>query len=252
MITEGRWWQEQLLAHSVHLRTEQRAKLLNSAAMLATVQGDTSRAIELHEETLRLCEELQLREPHTRALIALGTIYARQGDFPSAIAHLESALALARALGRPDPLSTACYMLAGILVDEGREIDRALTLYDECLEIARQNRIVVTESMTLAVMGVIHALTGNTTRAAALLPEALRLQREMNVTMAIGWTHQYLGILAYQQAEYTARCAAFYRESGGCTTRRGAIHRSTVIRGYRRSGEYAAPGNVSGATSGCG
>jgi tetratricopeptide (TPR) repeat protein len=222
-ISEGRWWQDQIVARSAGVRTELRARILTSAALLATVQGDTAHAIELHETNLQLCQELQLLEPRSSALNALGTIYARQGDYPRAIAYLESALEVAQQIGRPDTLSTASYQLAGVLIDEGRDIARALTLFEQCLGIARQHRLAVTESMTLAALGVVYALTGDSARAAELLPEALRMQREMNTTMAIGWTLQYLGILAYQQADY-ARAAQYFVESLDAAPQGGALY----------------------------
>jgi tetratricopeptide (TPR) repeat protein len=103
-------------------------------------------------------------------------------------------------------------MLAGMLVDAGRETERALALYEECLTIARRHRLLVTESMTLAALGIACVFAGDLMRAAELLPEALRMQREMNATMAIGWTLQYLGMLAYQQADY-GRAGQYFFES---------------------------------------
>jgi tetratricopeptide (TPR) repeat protein len=222
-VSEGRWWQEQIVTRSAGVRTELRARILSSAALLATVQGDTARAIELHETNLRLCQELQLLKPRSSALNALGTIYARQGDFPRAIEHLEAAVEAAQQVGEPASLSTAMYQLAGVLIDEGRDIARALSLLEKCLESARKHRLAVIESMTLAALGVAYALTGNSARAAELLPEALRMQREMNTTMAIGWTLQYLGILAYQQADYPG-AAKYFAESLDAAPQGGALY----------------------------
>lgn len=202
-ISEGRWWLEQVVTQSEGVRSEGRATLLNGAALLAMIQGDTARSIELHEINLKLCQDLQLRKQRASSLNALGTMHARQGEFARAIAYFEEALALARQSDSAEVLSTACYMLAGTLIDEGRDIARALTLYEECLQITRQHHLRVTESMTLAALGVARALTGDLTRGDELLNEALHKQRELNATMAIGWTHQYLGILAYLQADYT-------------------------------------------------
>jgi predicted ATPase/DNA-binding SARP family transcriptional activator len=223
LVSEGRWWQEQIVTRSQGVRSERRARILSSAALLATVQGDTARAIELHETNLRLCQELQLLQPRASALNALGTIYARQGDFPRAIEHLEAAVESAQQVGEPTSLSTAMYQLAGVLIDEGRDIARALSLLEKCLESARKHGLAVIESMTLAALGVAYALTGEYARAAELLPEALRMQREMNTTMAIGWTLQYLGFLAYQQADYT-RAAQYFVESLDAAPHGGASY----------------------------
>ncbi len=211
-VTEGRWWLEQLVTKSEELQTEGRANVLSGAALLATVQGDTARAITLHELNLDLCETLQLDSQRASAFNALGTIYSRQGDFPRGIAYLEEALAVARRIEHPEALSSACYMLAGVLLDEGREIERARCLFEEALAVARQHQLAITESMTLAYLGLVCAFTGDLARAAELLPEALRLQRAMNATMSIGWTLQYLGILAFQQADY-GRAGQYFIES---------------------------------------
>lgn len=211
-VTEGRWWLEQLVAKSEGLQTEGRANVLSSAALLATVQGDTARAIVLHELNLDLCETLQLDRQRASAFNALGTIYSRQGDFPRAIAYLEEALAVARRIDHPEALSSACYILAGILLDQGREIERVRCLFEEALAVARQHHLAITESMTLAALGITCALTGDLARAAELLPTALQMQRAMNATMSIGWTLQYLGMLAFQQADY-GRAGQYFVES---------------------------------------
>ena len=211
-ITEGRWWLEQIVTKSAALQTEGRANILKAVALLATVQGDTARAIALHEMNLQLCQTLQLDRQHATVFNALGTIYARQGDYPRAITYLEEALCKARQVDDPEVLSSACYMLAGILLDEGREIARARCLFEECLAVAQQHQLAITESMTLAYLGLVCAFTGDLDRAAELLPAALRLQRSMNATMSIGWTLQYLGILAFQQADY-GRAGQYFVES---------------------------------------
>jgi tetratricopeptide (TPR) repeat protein len=230
-LTEGRWWLDQIVAQSAGIRTEARATILGWTALIAAVQGDTARAIELREASLQLCQELQLRRPRASALLALGTIYARQGDYPRAIAYLEESLEVSRELDNPDALSNACYMLAGVLVDQGRDIARALALYEECLTIARQHRLVIVESMTLAALGIALALTGDLAGAAELLPEALRMQREMNATMAISWTLQYIGLLSYLQADYTS--AQQYLIESLVTTAQGGA-------------QYVAPSSLEG------
>jgi predicted ATPase/DNA-binding SARP family transcriptional activator len=207
-ISEGRQWLEQLVAQSGGRRTPQRVDIVNWAALLASVAGDGPRSVELHELALGLARELGLLKPQANALIGMGTLAARQGDYASAIASFEESLAVARRLGDPISLSNACYMLANVLVDEGREIDRAAMHYEECLAIVREHKMKVVESMTLAALGALAVFRGDTTRAEQLLPGALELQREMGATMALGWTLTYLGILRFQQARY--RDAARY------------------------------------------
>ncbi|MEZ4730000.1 MAG: BTAD domain-containing putative transcriptional regulator [Caldilineaceae bacterium] len=200
-LSEGRWWLEQLIAKSVGLESSLRADVLTAAALQATVQGDTVRALALHDKNLKLCARLNLGRQRANSLNALATLYGRKGDLPRAISYLEESLVLARQIQNPDALSTACYMLAGLLVDAGRDRERALSLYEECLCVARAHQRPIVESMTLAALGHLALFTGDLARAAVLLPQALAMQQAMNASMALGWTHVYLGILALLQGE---------------------------------------------------
>lgn len=200
-LSEGRWWLDQLLAKSAGMASALRADVLTAAALQATVQGDTVRALTLHDENLKLCAQLNLGRQRANSLNALATLYARKGDLPRAIAYLEESLALARQIENPDALCTAAYMLAGILVDAGRDRERVLQLYEECLGIARAHQRHIVESMTLAALGHLALFTGDLARAAELLPQALTMQQAMNASMALGWTHVYLGILALLQGD---------------------------------------------------
>lgn len=221
MLTESRLWLDQLVAKSEGIESEARAEILAGAALQATVQGDTVRVLELHAETLRLCELLNLSKQRSNTLTALGTLYARKGDLPRAIGYLEESLTVAQQVDNPDTLSTAYYMLAGTLVDEGNDIPRALILYEEALSIARAHQRAIVESMTLAALGIAYALSGHLNRAAELLPQALAMQQAMNAVMSLGWTHQYMGILAYLQ-EDDGRAARHFLESLEAAPRGGS------------------------------
>jgi predicted ATPase/DNA-binding SARP family transcriptional activator len=220
-ISEARWWLEQLVEKSEGIRSELRAHLLNGTAIMAVVQGDAKRAIELNEAALELSRELGLTNQVASSLNSLGTIFSRQGDVDRAVAYYEEGLAAGQQDVTPQVQSNLRYMLAGTLIDAGQDYPRALALYEECLAISRQHKLLLTESMTLAALGVAYAFTGELARAGELLPEALRMQREMNNTMAIGWTLQFLALLEYFRADYPAAEHYFF-ESLSMTPQGGA------------------------------
>jgi tetratricopeptide (TPR) repeat protein len=114
-------------------------------------------------------------------------------------------------------------MLAGTLIDAGIEYPRALGLYEECLSLTRQHKLLLTESMTLAAMGMTYAYTGELARAGELLPEALRIQRELNNTMAIGWTLQYLALFEFMRGQPDI-AEGFFFESLSMVPQGGAQH----------------------------
>ena len=211
-LSEGRWWLDQLIAKSTGMASALRADVLTAAALQATVQGDSVRALALHDENLKLCAQLNLGRQRANSLNALATLYARKGDLPRAIGYLEESLTLARQIQNPDALCNACYMLAGILVDAGCDRERALLLYEECLCVARAHQRPIVESMTLAALGHLALFTGDLARATELLPQALAMQQAMNASMALGWTHVYLGVLALLQGD-SDRAAHYFLQS---------------------------------------
>jgi predicted ATPase len=221
-ISEARWWLEQLVEKSEHIRSEARAYLLNGTARTAMVQGDSKRARELNEAALKLSRELGVTDQMASALISLGTIYSWQGDIERAVASYEEGLAAGEGV-TPQVQSNLRYMLAGTLIDAGRDYPRALTLYEECLAISRQHNLILTESMTLAALGIAYAYTGELARAGELLPEALRMQREMNNTMASGWTLQYLALFELLRGDHAAAEGYFF-ESLSMLPQGGAQH----------------------------
>src|SRR5262249_25506303 len=148
-------------------------------------------ATAFYEASLQISRPFGLLRPQANSLVGLGTMYGRRGDLRRAIASFEESLTVARQIDNPNAISNACYMLAHALINEGTEITRGLALYEECLAVARAHGLSVVESMTLAALGEAYVLTGQIERAAELLPLALRVQREMNATMAIGWTLLY-------------------------------------------------------------
>ena len=178
-----------------------RADVLTAAALQATVQGDSVRALALHDENLKLCAQLNLGRQRANSLNALATLYARKGEIPRATSYLEESLILARQIENPDALCNACYLLASILINAGRDRERVLALYEECLRVARAHQRPIVETMTLAALGHLALFTGDLARAAELLPQALTMQQTMNASMALSWTHVYLGILALLQGD---------------------------------------------------
>jgi predicted ATPase/DNA-binding SARP family transcriptional activator len=204
--SEGRWWLEQILARSESIRTPARAEVLYRAALLTAVLGDIPGAIALQECVLPLCQEFDLAAQQALSLSALGTLFCRQGDFRRARAMLEESLRIARAIGAPRPLCSTLINFAGVLVDEGQDLPYAIALYEESLMIARDNRLVVNESLALMALGMALALNGEYAQATKRLEQAQRMQREQKLTMGAAYSLQYLGLVAYFQEDYiTAR-----------------------------------------------
>lgn len=200
--TEGRWWFEQILAHSEGIRSEGRAGVLYHAALIEGALGNIPRALLLHEACVQLCEELDLPRQRTASLSAMGILLCRQGEFARATAALEAGLALTRQIGSPQSLCAQLINFGGVLVNEGREIQRAMVLYEEGLALARAHSLPVVEAMAQGALGMALALTGDYNQAVAQLDEALELQRGLQAAMPAIWLLQYRGLVAYMQEQF--------------------------------------------------
>jgi tetratricopeptide (TPR) repeat protein len=158
-----------------------------------------------------MCEMLPLATIHASSRGALGTTVYRQGEVRRGIALLEEALEIVEQLGNRRFIGSMSIDLAGVLADQGEEMERAIALYERGWLIAREFNEQILQSMALCGMGLVLAFTGNTVRGAEMLHEGLRIQQEVNATGIVGWTHQFLGMVAYLQADYQTAHGYFLR-----------------------------------------
>jgi tetratricopeptide (TPR) repeat protein len=80
---------------------------LCNLGVAALERGEAGRALELHEESLRLYEALQDKAGQAFALINLGDVARSLGDQEHAVSMYEEALALHRELGNERGVSRA-------------------------------------------------------------------------------------------------------------------------------------------------
>ncbi len=99
-LSEGREWCVRVLARSVgEERTEEHAKALNTAGILAYYQSDYPAARALHEGSLAIRRQLDHRKGIAISLNNLGNVLYDQGDYVAARALHEESLAIKRELG---------------------------------------------------------------------------------------------------------------------------------------------------------
>ena len=180
-----------------HLKTEERlteglaASLAQDDALSASLAliglGALAMLQGAHERGASLLEEARVAvqgvaDPRLAAILAgrveinLAVAPRAQGDFACANAHLEAALRLERAAGYSEGIILALGDLGNVARDQG-ETSRALSLYQEALELGRNHpgTRVVTE--VVEAVGIMAAAAEQSERAAVLL-SAARAQRE--------------------------------------------------------------------------
>jgi non-specific serine/threonine protein kinase len=180
----------------------------------------------------RLERILQHAYPTPSALLIFtlgraGWLARLQGATETAASLQSRALAAARALG--DKMSAGAALQELSLVDMHRgEYARAVTRMEEALAVNLEIEATIPEgphlvSVIYANLAQVSLAAGDAERALAPIEEAIRRQRALGYTWALGDTLRILGDVACLRGEYPRSLAA-YRESILLTHDHGDLH----------------------------
>jgi non-specific serine/threonine protein kinase len=133
------------------------------------------------------------------------------GEFDAAVAIHRRGLEVARELGDPATLGVALYALADV-VDDQRETEYALALFDEAEAIFRRLNAAPWLAVTLNATGAIYRDMGELDQAIELIEEALALGRASNHLWIITLSLGHLGRI-YRMQGNLERAIEFDRES---------------------------------------
>jgi predicted ATPase/DNA-binding SARP family transcriptional activator len=199
--TEGRRYLEK--ARSSEMSTigaRLRARALNGAGGMAVTQGDYGAAKTLIEEGLALYRRLQDEEGIASALTDLGLValWGQRDDIPVGAVMDE----LGEIKPRLENRRTLAWMLVleGMIVGGQGDLERAVALHEESLEVFRELRDTGATINTLGQLGAMVLFLGDYERAVPGLQETLRL----------GWESDYALIIQFSL--FFLACAAAFQE----------------------------------------
>ncbi|HMA36159.1 MAG TPA: tetratricopeptide repeat protein, partial [Chloroflexia bacterium] len=217
--SEGRSWLDELLALANHPDTQAltaRASALRTAAWLASDQHDYAQARQLFAESIALRRKLGETEGETGLLLNAARQARAAGQYGTATALLEEAVARQRAGGDRGTMATeglgrSLYELGLVLREQG-EFAGAAALFGESLELHRA--LGDREGRAAALLGL-----GDIARDQAAAPqvreycaESLAIFRELGMQWAIGFALNNLALGAYLEGDLT-QADALIRES---------------------------------------
>jgi predicted ATPase/DNA-binding XRE family transcriptional regulator len=211
-LSEGRRWLEEslALAGSKGASTAVRAKALNGAGVLATIQGDHARAAALFEESLALRRELGDTWGVAASLTNLGNIAYYQGDHARAEALYDESLALRREMD--DTWGTAASLNnLGNLARHRRDFEHATALFEESLALRRRLGDTTGIAASFTNLGNVARDQGNYERAGELHDRALVLYREVGDTRGMALSLSSMGEVAGAQGK-VEQSAGLYTE----------------------------------------
>ncbi|MEZ4866430.1 MAG: tetratricopeptide repeat protein [Caldilineaceae bacterium] len=209
-MSEGRSWLERALAGFAD-QNAVRAKALNAAAILASLQDDYKAAHRLAEEGLALSRTLAERQQTGYALYILGRLARMEGNYAGAVTLFEESLALFRALGQKHDIALVLSGL-GLTVLYLGEDERATALCEASLALSRELGDPRAIASWLTNLGIIMLARGDDKRAQALCEESLAIRKALGYKGGCAHTLTVLGGIALQQGAY-AQAIACYQES---------------------------------------
>jgi predicted ATPase len=201
-FSEGRDWCARALASGDgNAYPAERARVLNTAGVLAYSQSDHLAARALFEASLAIRRRLSDRREWRAALSNLGSLALELGDLDEAQERHEEALAIARELDDRSGTAASLNNLGNLLFERA-EFAAADARYRESLVIVRELGDDIGIGNALNNLGTVATEQGRLDDARALLDEALAIRRAVGNPFGIARALNNLGIVAFEQREY--------------------------------------------------
>ena len=177
---EGRQWLGRVLAlPDVSMYPESHAEALTQLAHHTLLQIGTGEARPYVEQALTLAQEYDDNHNIARALVQLGLVLTREGDFAAGRSALEDSKALFRQFNDEWGYAHAVICLA---LGSFNQDDRvtALALNEQALALFRKLGDRYFESATLRFIGILQVKQGDVMRGMAALRESLLLAQQLD------------------------------------------------------------------------
>ncbi len=207
---EGRRWLERALS-GFSEKNAVRAKALNVAAILASLQDDYKTARTLVAESLALSRELAERKQTGYALYILGRLARIEGNYAGAVTFFEESLSLFLELGQKHDVALILSGLALTVLYLG-DYERATILCEESLALSRELGDPRGIASWLTNLGIIMLARGDDKRAKELCEESLAIRKALAYKGGCAHTLTILGRIALAQGAFE-RATACYKES---------------------------------------
>jgi predicted ATPase/class 3 adenylate cyclase len=200
-LSEGRRWLSEGLSGGDAAPAGVRARAMLVLGDLAWKQGDYPQGEEKLEASLALCREAGDRRGEAQALNSLGFIASEHNDLERAEKLLEESLALGRKASMPVVINSALNSLAALAAYRN-DYARATVLLEEGLGIARAAGDVRGIAIHTTSLGATAVVTGEFERAEALLQQGREMFWKLGDWLHVSVADLNLGNLALARNDF--------------------------------------------------
>jgi predicted ATPase/DNA-binding CsgD family transcriptional regulator len=172
--TEGRRWLTRVIeqARAADLRTIDRTRVLEGAAVIACSEGHYAEANTLAAECLAVSQEAGHPWREATALNLMGVVARAEGEFDRAAGAFTASLTLVRQQAMADWAAWALLNLGTVAYWQGDK-DRATALGTEALAIFRRQEVGNGVALALCDLALVASTSSDRDRAVALFVESL-------------------------------------------------------------------------------
>ncbi|GIW24908.1 tetratricopeptide repeat protein [Meiothermus sp.] len=199
-FSEGRRWLQEALDLPGEVPPLLRADALMGLGVLLWRQGNYVAARPLMEESLALRRAHGDLEGMANALQNLGNLATHLGDFASARAHQDENLAIRRRLGEKSQLADALFSRGNVALVEGR-LSEARSLYLESFDAYNEVGDVLGLPFVLVNLAEVARQQGDYPAAQALGEDAQHLAEQLGDRLRLANALQSLGLTARDQGQ---------------------------------------------------
>ena len=184
-------------------------------AYVSSVMADVKTSHRLAFEAEALASKIDNLPLRVQATVTAGQCYAEDGEFPTALTKLQSAVDLARQIPNDQiPLAGALNALA-LLYNQMKENDKGLATLDELLAVSEKMQSPGRLAIAKNTEYVLAIDTNQPRRALRALQDGLELERKLGATRMIATTlvnlsdnylkvHDYARVLRYATESISA------------------------------------------------
>jgi tetratricopeptide (TPR) repeat protein/predicted amidohydrolase len=159
---------------------KRKAKLLSNAGIIHWYRGDIEPALECHEESLRINEELDDKDGISGALNNLGLVYWTKGDLDRASQFYKKSLVICEEMKDEHATSRILNNLANVTSSMGN-LDKALEYHQQSLAIKEKFASKQEIAISLINVGVIFRLKGDLDQATEYYNKSLAIQEHLSI-----------------------------------------------------------------------
>lgn len=170
--------------------------------------GQSSKAISILKDNLRLCREISYGQAEIQTLGNLGLAYKNLGRFEEAIGHLREAVAQSRKYSLWSELEVSLVNLGSALSELGRMQD-ALPAYEEARALCVSHNDLSGLAKCEIFLGNTQLRLGHSEVAETHYKNAVELYHQVNDPLNEAHLNINLGTLAYRRSDYTTAIDLF-------------------------------------------